>query len=104
MPRSASVPSYRHHKPSGQAVVTIRTATGERRDVYLGVYNSPESRAEYGRLIAELAAGSANPAPLTNDRAALTVDQVLVAYWRHVENHYRTPDGKPSGEVAEIRR
>ena len=58
MPRSRPVPSYRLHKPSGQAVVTIRTTTGERRDEYLGDYNSAESRAEYDRLIAEQASGT----------------------------------------------
>ena len=55
MPRSHKVPSYRLHKPSGQAVVTIRLARGVRRDVYLGEYNSPDSRREYGRIVAELA-------------------------------------------------
>jgi hypothetical protein len=55
MPRSRPVPSYRLHKPSGQAVVTIRTGTGERRDVDRGVYDS--RYAEYARAIAEQAAG-----------------------------------------------
>jgi hypothetical protein len=50
-----SAPSYRLHKPTGQAVVTVRTTAGERRDVYLGKYDSPESRREYSRIIAELA-------------------------------------------------
>ena len=36
------VPSYRLHKASGQAVVTLNG-----RDFYLGRYNSPESRTEY---------------------------------------------------------
>ena len=50
---SARVPTYRHHKPTGQAVVTLN---GE--DIYLGKWNSKTSRAEYDRLIGEwLAAG-----------------------------------------------
>ena len=103
MPRSAPVPSYRLHKPSGQAVVTIRTADGERRDVYLGLHNSPESRAEYGRLIAELAAGP--PAALDRGRADLpTVDQVMLLFWAHVERHHRRPDGTPTQEVSEYRQ
>jgi hypothetical protein len=61
MPRSR-VPSYRHHKPSNQAVVTVRTATGERRDVYLGAYDSPE----YAPVIAELAASPVADGPATN--------------------------------------
>ena len=34
------IPSYRHHKPSGQAVVTLGG-----RDIYLGKYNTAASRA-----------------------------------------------------------
>jgi hypothetical protein len=41
-------PSYRLHKPSGQAVVTLKG-----RDFYLGRHGSPESRAEYDRLVGE---------------------------------------------------
>ena len=41
-------PSYRYHKPSGQAVVTLNG-----RDIYLGRYGSPETRAEFDRLLAE---------------------------------------------------
>src|SRR5687768_3083413 len=104
MPRSR-VPSYRLHKPSGQAVVTLRTTTGERRDVYLGTYDSAESRSEYARIIAEQATGpTGSTAPARASGSTLTVDQVLLAYWGHVEHHYRTPDGEPTGEVDEIRR
>ncbi len=42
------IPTYRHHRPSRQAVVTLGG-----KDFYLGPYNSPESRAQYDRLIAE---------------------------------------------------
>ena len=39
------IPSYRLHKPSGQAVVTLSdTNTGRRRDVYLGAYGTSASR------------------------------------------------------------
>lgn len=80
MPRPSSFPSYRLHKPSGRAVVTVRTAAGGRRDVYLGPYDSPESRREYARVVAELAA-----APVPEQVAALdpTVDDLLLAFWRH---------------------
>ena len=100
MPRSNRLPSYRLHKPSGQAVVTIRTLSGERRDVYLGAYNSPESRAEYGRLISELAATPA-PEALLGETPAVTVDQVLLAFREHAAKHYRRPDGTPTQEISE---
>jgi hypothetical protein len=46
--RPPRTPSYRLHKPSGQAVVTLGG-----RDVYLGKFETPESRAEYDRVVAE---------------------------------------------------
>jgi len=49
MARPRSVPSYRRHKQSGQAVVTLADAvTGQRRDLLLGKLGSRESKAEYG--------------------------------------------------------
>ena len=47
--RTGHVPSYRLHKPSGQARVIING-----RHVYLGPYGSEESREKYARLVAEL--------------------------------------------------
>lgn len=41
------VPSYRLHKASGQAIVTL-----DGRDQYLGVYDTSESKENYDRLIA----------------------------------------------------
>src|SRR5581483_5404792 len=48
-----SVPSYRLRKQSGQGMVTLTDQAGNRRDVLLGPYNSPESLAEYHRVVAE---------------------------------------------------
>lgn len=42
------IPSYRRHKHSGQAVVTL-----DGRDFYLGPWRSKVSRTEYDRLIGE---------------------------------------------------
>jgi hypothetical protein len=40
------VPSYRRHKPTGQAVVTLNG-----KDIYLGRWNISASKAEYNRLL-----------------------------------------------------
>ncbi|MCA9077478.1 MAG: hypothetical protein KDA93_20805 [Planctomycetaceae bacterium] len=45
------MPSYRRHKPKGQAVVTING-----RDRYLDKWNSAVGRAEYGCLTTEFLA------------------------------------------------
>ena len=49
----SSTPKYRLHKGSGQALVQIK---GER--VYLGRYDSPESKEKYRRLVAEFLAST----------------------------------------------
>ena len=52
------LPSYRHHKASGQALVTLSG-----RDFYLGPWCSAESEREYQRLAsAWLASGGNLPA------------------------------------------
>jgi len=48
-----SVPSYRLHRQSGQAVTLSDPQSGQRRDYLLGPFDSPESRAEYARLLME---------------------------------------------------
>ena len=51
MPRGrpkSEVPSYRLHKASGQAIVTLDGAT-----VYLGAHDSRESRDKYRQVIGE---------------------------------------------------
>jgi integrase len=92
-PRNA-IPTYRQHRQSGQAVVTLRLPDGRRRDVLLGPYGSEVSQAEYQRVLAEWrAAGGGAGTP-----SGLTVNELLVAYWRHVESYYRDPDGRPTSE------
>ena len=49
MPKlTRQVPSYRRHRRSGLAVVTLNG-----RDHYLGLHGSPQSQDEYKRLIAQ---------------------------------------------------
>lgn len=72
MPRlTKSLPKYRRHKASGQAIVTLNG-----QDYYLGPYNSRASRVEYDRLIAEwIANGRSSQGALD-----LTISELLVRY------------------------
>lgn len=89
-------PSYRHHKPSNQAVVTL-----DGRDIYLGRYGSPDSRAEFDRLLAEwLANGRRLPAPASG--SDLTVNELVLPYLRHADVYY-VKNGKPTVEPGNIR-
>src|SRR4051794_21083419 len=99
MPRRR-IPEYRCFKPKNLGLVVI---DGKQR--YLGRYGSPESVAEYNRLIQEWLARE--PLPRTepgSGDAALTVDALILAFWtRHAETHYRRADGTPTGELANYR-
>jgi integrase len=103
MARRKLVPKYRLHKQSGQAIVTLRDALGGRRDVLLGKYGSPESRAEYLRVLAEWeASGHRTPRP-TGSSSDLTVSELILRYWRWAERHYLDGEGKPSRELENMK-
>jgi len=91
-------PSYRLHRQSGQAIVSIPRGDGTYKDYLLGTYRSSESKDEYNRVIAEWrASGCRLPAgELPGD---LTIAELLVQYEQHCETYYRDPDGQPSAHL-----
>ncbi len=75
---SNSVPKYRTHRASGQAVVTLNG-----RDIYLGPHGTKASKLEYDRLTSEwLANGRGLPTGQAND---LTVAELLLRYWEYAK-------------------
>ncbi len=97
--RPKGIPSYCLHRPSGRAVVRI-----DGRDHYLGIFGTDASRQAYDRLIAEwLASGRRSPTPPEQvAEAAPFVNEILLAYVKHLEVHYRSPSGV-SKEVVNIK-
>lgn len=101
--RSTRVPSYRHHKASGQAVVTLAG-----KDIYLGPYGSDHSRQRYDAVVAEWLANQ-KQAPASSRTGALpahqalTIDGLFVAYWRYCQTYYVGPDGHLTSEPVNIR-
>ena len=93
--RKSTIPSYRHHKPSGQAVVTLNG-----RDHYLGPWDTSASRAEYDRLISEWAAHGRR-LPRT-DPSGPPISGLILAYFRFAEGYYRK-GGRPTSELVSIR-
>jgi len=102
-PPKLKLPSYRLHKQSGQAIVTLPDLAGGRNDVLLGPHDSPESHAEYDRIIAEWQANRARAAR-KQSHPDISVNELLLAYWQHVEVYYRHPDGTPTSEQNNIRQ
>jgi integrase len=93
VPVPARTPSYRLHRPTGQAVVTLNG-----RDVYLGKHGSPVSLAEYDRLVGEWLANGRH----LSRAGDLTVTELILAYFRFAEGYYRK-NGAPTTEVESIR-
>jgi integrase len=96
MPKLSNVhvPSYRLHKQSGQAIVTLSG-----RDVLLGRHGTPESREKYSRVVAEwLAAGRQLPA----EQHEITTAEVVAAFRKHARVYYRHADGTLSREVDNL--
>ncbi|MEX0613107.1 MAG: hypothetical protein WD738_09250 [Pirellulales bacterium] len=80
MPRlTRSIPSYRKHRASGQAVVTLGG-----RDYYLGPWGTKASKFEYDRLVGEwLQQGRQFRRPSAehdSEDRQIFVNQLIVAY------------------------
>lgn len=95
---SPQLPSYRLHRATGQAVVTLSG-----RDHYLGKHGSPESRAKYRRLIAEFVkAGFRMPSP--EQAGSYPVSKLCDDFLSYAERVYRHSDGTSTGTVENVRR
>jgi hypothetical protein len=88
-----AVPTYRRHKSTGQAVVTL-----DGRDFYVGKYKSKKSRDEYDRLVGQWQAnGRRLPAALRPTGGEISVVELIDAYWQHAKQYY-VKDGRPTSE------
>jgi integrase len=99
--KNPRIPKLRHQKSRDLAVVRIAG-----RDVYLGPFGSAESREKYARVVGEWLASGADS---VRSRAAggpapsLTIDKLILAYWRYAEGYYRKSDGSPGSEPDKIK-
>ncbi len=97
MPRlSKAVPSYRKHRATGQAIVTLNG-----RDFYLGPHGTKVSKAEYDRIIGEWLQQGRQIQPARGS-GSLSVVELIVSYMHFVRGYYRK-DGRPTSEVESIR-
>lgn len=86
------LPSYRLHKASGQAKVTLAG-----KDFYLGPFGSSESKQRYATLIAEFEASNRST---VFKAAELTMSQVCLAYLEFALPYY----GAESSEYDNLKR
>jgi integrase len=99
-PRRRKEPKYRHHKASGQAVVTLNG-----KDHYLGRFDTQESKIRYGRLIQQWWESPENFQPVIERDSGtdLTVIELTNMYLAWAERHYRK-DGQPTSEIHNVLR
>jgi integrase len=86
-------PGYLHHKPTGQARVSING-----KDHYVGPYGSSESRERYEDLIAEWFARQGDVVAYT-----LKVDELCLMFMDFADGYYRREDSTSTGTVGNIR-
>jgi integrase len=84
---SKKIPSYRHHKASGQAVVTLNG-----RDIYLGKFGTRASKSEYDRITGEWLSGG-RQATADSD---LSIAELCAAFLRFATEHYRKNEAATS--------
>lgn len=97
MPRAADfIPTYRIHRASGQAIVTLSGV-----DFYLGPFGSKVSRLEYDRHVTEWLANGRRPVH-TADKVYGSVAELIAAYWDFAEGYYEKGEGK-SGELPALK-
>lgn len=96
MPRlKNALPSYRKHRASGQAVVTLSGV-----DRYLGRHGTKASRTLYDRLVAEWLASGRKAAAA--DAATLSVVELCSRYLRFAKGYY-VKNGRCTGVVPGIK-
>ncbi len=78
------VPSYRLHKATGQAAVTLAG-----KHYYLGPHGSPESKRKFNRLVTEYLSSGGSKA-FGKSSEALSLAEVLLAYMTHAKAYYGT--------------
>jgi integrase len=91
-----SIPKYRKHRASGQAVCTIGG-----KDHYLGPHDTKASKLDYDRLVAEWLAAGRLSAPLQQLNSGLTINELISAYWKFAKGYY-IKNGKPTSEQGGI--
>ncbi|MEE9297046.1 MAG: hypothetical protein V3W34_19055 [Phycisphaerae bacterium] len=94
------IPAYRQRSGYDQAIVTLTdSVTKQRRDYWLGEYDSRESRERYHRVIALWEAGdrrlpppdadSHNGRAKSNGRHVITVVEITHEYWKWAQGYYQ---------------
>lgn len=92
-----SLPKYRKHRASGQAVVTLAG-----KDHYLGPHGTKTSKLGYDRLIAQWLASGRRLPTTDPEESPISLVEVLAAYWKFAKGYYRK-NGEATNELDAMR-
>ncbi len=100
----SSVPPYQRHS-SGKARVRTYDSSGKRGEIVLpGPYGSNESKAEYARVVVQLANGKGTLPAASKPNRDCTITELVLAYMAHAESYYVDPVTKePTSEQTAIK-
>lgn len=93
---SKSLPSYRRHRKSGQAIVTLNG-----QDFYLGKHGTKASKTNYERIIGEWLANGRRIATVVESNP-LSVMKLCSQYWVFAKGYY-VKNGEKTDELASIK-
>jgi integrase len=105
MPRKPSrIPKYCLHtfKRKGGAIRKLAYCRVDGKTVYLGTFDSPESRQAYARLLAELAASPVRNIDSQQTPEGLTIVELCAAYLDFCEGYY-VKHGQPTRHVDAVK-
>ncbi len=80
-----------HHKATGLAKIRV-----DGKDIYLGKYGTPESKARYEQECKKLLVGT------PSDESRFTCNELALRFTAHAERYY-VKDGKPTSEVRVLK-
>jgi integrase len=104
MGRIPSVPKLRCKVSNGKkyARVTLPDGTGGRKDVALGKWGSKEARLEYEKVLATWVMHGRR-LPDKQAESDLTLNELMLLYYKHAEVYYGKSAGPVSSELNEIK-
>lgn len=92
------------HSRTGRAFVFVRDEAGQRRQVSLGPWGSPEAERRYHEELTkwharQLAGDVAADVVCAPPTASITIGDAAARYLLRYNRYYRRPDGTPTGEA-----
>lgn len=92
------IPKLCKHKGRNGVLRAYCTDPRTKREVYFGLWRTPEARAAYGKWLADYIASLDAPAFVAD--APSTVNGLLSSYLEHAQERFRRVDGRTSSEYG----